>query len=125
MKSLYEVKFSDGSTVEGEHDNADAAKTAARNDRIREIDPGRRMAPADVAVHARVKVDSVRELTREQQDARARAAAPGGDASSAERGAAASGVPPVTGGASGSASGDSGQGNGSGQGNNPASGFPG
>jgi hypothetical protein len=62
MKAPYRVTFADGSTEEVEADNPSQAKLDAQNARIRSVDPGGTMFPADRKTHARVKVSSVAEI---------------------------------------------------------------
>jgi hypothetical protein len=62
MKGTYEVQFCDGSREHVTAETADAAKGQAKNARIRDVDPGGSMPPADRAAHPRVKVASVTEI---------------------------------------------------------------
>lgn len=71
MKSWYRTTFDDGTYVDKEADSADLAKAQAKNDRVRDTDPGRTMNPADLRRHPAVKVASVREFTDDERAQRA------------------------------------------------------
>lgn len=62
MSNSYDVTFEDGTTERVQAQTKDAAKVAAKNDRIKGVDPGREMRLAELRKHGAVKVARVTEV---------------------------------------------------------------